>query len=109
VSAHLTVVQALAVGFTSGVVLTAAAAERIFTRLRDRGDRQTNVMRHQRAAIRDLRDELDDTLGELAAAIARHPSARGRLTSDERYAAAAESTPRRLYAVGGHTNRRVAR
>jgi hypothetical protein len=72
-SVHLTVTEALAVGFTSGVVLTAAAAERLFTRLRSRSDGQVEQ--------------------------ARHPAGR-RLTSDERYAAAAVPA-RRLRVVGG--------
>jgi hypothetical protein len=96
VSAHLTVVQALAVGFTSGVVLTTAAAERLFTRLRSRSDGRVEQARHVAVC---LLGELDTAQAELDAAVARHPAGR-RLTSDERYAAAAVPA-RRLRVVGG--------
>jgi hypothetical protein len=94
-STHITVTEALAVGFTSGVVLTAAAAERIFTRLRSRSDGQVEQARHVAVC---LLGELDESQAALDAAITRHPASRGRLTSDERYA---ENPTRRLRVVGG--------
>jgi hypothetical protein len=97
VSVHLTVLEGIAVGFTAGLVVATAAAERIFTRLRDRSDGQVEQARH--AAV-CLLGELDESQAALNAAMARHPASRGRLTSDERYAAAAVPA-RRLHVVGG--------